>query len=190
MVFCGSLGLHIVLHKLRDAGYTGQPVNDMPPFEVPPLAPEDAQYLSGSLLLGEGVSCSDMKAVAHSIAHASSGVPHYIQHIVSWMCDQQTEPWTPERAASIPSELFNAAGDPAEFAYYDGRLDQYYPPDIVEKSRAALDVLSRKADGLHFDELLNLVRHRPKTLMVDSESFLQVLRVLRDDHYVVHKNGQ
>lgn len=190
MVFCGSLGMHIVLQKLREAGYAGQPVNDMPPFEVPPLAPEDACYLSGCLLVGEGISCSDIKKVARSIAQVGSGVPHYIQHIVSWMCDQQTEPWTPEMVASIPSELFNASGDPAEFAYYDGRLDQYYPPDIVEKSRAALDVLSRKADGLHFDELLNLVRHRPKTLMVDSESFLQVLRVLRDDHYVVHKNGQ
>jgi len=190
MIFCGSLGLHIVLQKLRETGYTGQPMNDMAPSEMPPLSPGDAHYLSGCLLLGEGVPCSDRKEVARAIAQASSGVPFYVQRIVNWMCDQQVKEWSPKQAGAVPMELFNADGDPAQFSYYDSRLDQYYPADIVEKARAALDMLSRRAAGMQFDELLNLVRHRPKTLMVDSDSFLQVLRLLRDDYYLIHKNGQ
>ena len=189
MILCGSLGLHIVLQRLREVGYTGQPVNDIPPFELPPLTQRDASYLSGCLLLGEDVPCSNVEEVAQSVAQASSGVPFYIQHIVSWM-SEQTGIWTPDRALSVPQELFDAPGDPTEFSYYDRRLDQYYPEDIVEKARAALDVLSQKKEGLHFDELLNLVRHRPKTLMVDAESFLKVLRILLDDHYIVHKDKE
>lgn len=189
MILCGSLGLHIVLQRLREVGYTGQPVNDIPPFELSPLTQRDASYLSGCLLLGEDVPCSKVEEVAQSVAQASSGVPFYIQHIVSWM-SEQTGIWTPDRALSVPQELFDAPGDPTEFSYYDRRLDQYYPEDIVEKARAALDVLSQRKDSLHFDELLYLVRHRPKTLMVDAESFLKVLSILRDDHYIVHKDKE
>ena len=188
LVLCGSLGLHIVLRKLHVSGYSGQPVNDMPPFEVPTLAQEDAYYLAGCLLLGEEVPCSEVETVARSIAEASSQVPFYIQHIVNWMADRKSEQWTPESAASVPRQLFVAAGDPAEFSYYNNRLDQYYPDDIVEKARVMLDLLSRNSNGLPFDEIANLARHRPKTLTVDPEQLLGVIHDLRDDHYVVQED--
>ena len=188
IALCGSLGLHIVLAKLHQAGYTGHPVNDMPPFEVPPLSPPDAAYLAGCLLLGEEVPCDDVAVVAEAIATASSGVPFYIQHLVNWMVQHPGQAWTPDRASNAPEELFNARGDPAEFAYYDERLDDYYPGDVVEKARALLDTLSREKAGMAFDTLVNLVRHRPKCVAVDPEQLLKVMRVLRDDHYVVAHN--
>lgn len=186
---CGSLGLHIVLGKLHETGYTGQPVNDMHPFEVPPLDSDDARYLAGCLLVGESVQCSDIAAVAQAAAEASSNVPFYIQQVLDWMAGLPGEPWTPERTSGVPAELFDAAADPAYFKYYDARLDRYYPDDIVEKARAALDVLSREQEGMEFDQLVNLVRHRPKTSTVDTEELLGVLRILRDDHYVVGKEN-
>lgn len=190
MVFCGSLGLHIVLKKLREEGYSGQPVNDMPPFEVPPLEFDDAYYLAGSLLLGEGVACSDVKEVARALAGASSCVPFYIQHMVGWMSSHAEEEWTPGRAVEVPFEMFGAAGDPGEFSYYDRRLGQYYPEEVVDEARAALDVLSREEDGIPFDDLLNLVRHRPKTMTLESEALREVLQMLYNDHYVIQEEGQ
>ena len=187
MVFCGSLGLHIVLGKLKDQEYTGQPVNDMPPFEVPPLAADDAFYLSGCLLLGQEMGCSDIEVVARAVAEASCGVPFYIQHVVSWM-SQHKQVWTPETVAGVPRALFEAPEDPAEFSYYDERLSQYYPADIVDKARAALDVLSQNASGVDFDTLLNLVRHRPKTKTIDPEQLLGVLDILQKDHYILQEN--
>ncbi len=188
-VFCGSLGLHIVLKKLHEKGYAGQPVNNMPPFEVPPLVPEDARYLAGCLLLGEAIPCSDVGAVASAVAEASSGTPFYIQHLVAQMTKDRNETRTPEQIRVLPEELFVAHGDPGEFAYYDGRLDDYYPEDIVEKARAVLDIVSRKPQGEEFDTLVNLVRHRPKTQTCDPEGILKVLRILRDDHYVLETDG-
>jgi len=188
MIFCGSLGLHLVLKGLREAGYTGRAVNDMPPFEVPPLDKEDGQYLSGCLLLGEEIACPAIDDCARAVAEAACEVPFYIQHVVKRMREQRHCEWTPSSIRRIPSDLFVALGDPAEFKYYDSRLDQYYPDDVVERSRVALDILSRHSKGLPFDELLNLVRHSPKTLMLDAASLLDMLQILRDDHYLI-QNG-
>jgi hypothetical protein len=190
MIFCGSLGLHLVLKGLRDGGYSGRPVNDMPPFEVPPLHQEDGQYLSGSLLMGEEIACRDLEDCARTVAGAACQVPFYIQHIVSRMRGQRSREWTSRSIRQIPEELFAAPGDPSEFKYYDNRLDQYYPDDVVERSRTALDILSRKSRGFAFDELLNLVRHSPKTLMLDGASLLDILQILRDDHYLVQEGAR
>ena len=187
MVFCGSLGLHIVLKKLGAAGYTGRPVNDMNPFDVPPLDSQRAAYLAGCLIAGETVSCKNIPACARAVAKVSSGCPFYIQKTIKWMKDHNEKPWTAKSVARIVDEATNAPGDPFEFLYYEGRLRQHYPEDadLVERARIALDILSREANGLSFEQLLNRVRHNPKTVAIDPESLLDVLRILRDDHYVV-----
>ncbi len=189
MVFCGSLGLHIVLRKLESQGYTGRPVNDMNPFDVPPLSEEDATYLAGCLIVGEDIACKDVTSCARSVAKLSSGCPFYIQKAVKWMKDNGDKPWTTRAVSGIVEDVANAPGDPFEFLYYDGRLPQHYPhdTDLVERARVALDILSREAKGLSFAELLNRVKHSPKTLTIDPETLLDVLRILRDDHYIVEK---
>lgn len=190
MVFCGSLGLHIVLRKLESRGYTGRPVDDMNPFDVPPLSEEDAAYLAGCLMVGEDIACKDVAACARAVAKLSSGCPFYTQKTVKWMNDAGKKPWTPRTISTILEDVANVPGDPFEFLYYDGRLPQHYPhdADLVERARVALDILSREAKGLSFAELLNRVKHNPKTLTIDPEALLDVLRILRDDHYIVEKD--
>ena len=114
-------------------------------------------------------------------------MPFYIQHIVKRMRELREREWTINSIRRIPEELFTAPGDPAEFKYYDSRLDQYYPAEVVERSRAALDILSRERKGFPFHELLNLIRHFPKTLMLDGAALLDILQILRDDHYLVQE---
>ncbi|MCH8069640.1 MAG: hypothetical protein IID16_10290 [Candidatus Marinimicrobia bacterium] len=189
MSFCGSLGMHIVLQKLKDSGYTGQPINDMEPLELTPLITEDATYLAAGLLLSEKIKCSNLEDVATVIAKVSSGIPYYIKHIIIWLSDHPVDLVDPEMIDGTLQKLFDTSGDPAGFLYYDTRLDQYYPEDIVKKARAALDILSRNNNGLHFNELLNLVRYRPSTLTIDPESLLEILRTLRDDHYLVGQSS-
>jgi hypothetical protein len=187
MVFCGSLGLHIVLKKLETTGYTGRPVNDMNPFDVPPLTDQCAAYLAGCLITGENALCKDVATCATAVAKAGSRCPFYIQKIVKWMKDHADKAWTTRAVATIVEQAANGTGDPFEFSYYEGRLPQYYPEDadLVDRARITLDVLSRESDGLPFDDLLNRVRHNPKTLTLDPEALLEVLRILRDDHYLV-----
>lgn len=192
MVFCGSLGLHIVLKKLEATGYTGRPVNDTNSFEVPPLDDLWGEDLAGGLIVGERVACKGVPACARAATKVSSGCPFYIQKTVKWMKDHAEKPWTAKAVRGIVEDAATAAGDPFEFAYYDGRLPQHYPhdADLVDRARASLDILSREPHGLGFEDLLNRVRHNPKTLTIDPESLLTVLRILRDDHYLVEHAGR
>ena len=148
------LGLHLVLGKLQEEGYTGRPVNDMQPFDVPPLSEEKAKQLAGGLITGERVVCDNVELCANAAARAACGVPFYIQHIIKWMRDHSEDPWTPKRIARVPDELFEEPGDPAEFAYYDSRLTQYYPEDIADRARVALDMLSRNPKGAWFGPVI------------------------------------
>lgn len=185
LVFCGSLGLHLVLDSLQREGYTGRPVNDMQTFDVPPLSEEMAVQLAGGLITGEQVPCKNVELSANAVALAACKVPFYIQHIVKWMQGHAEGSWTPKRISHIPEEMFEDSGDPGDFSYYDSRLTQYYPEDIADRARVALDMLSRNPKGESFDGLLNLVRHSPKTAMLDSQELLRILEVLRDDHYLL-----
>lgn len=189
MSFCGSLGMHIVLKKLKDKGYTGKPINDMDPLELSPLSEEDATYLAAGFLLSEEIKCSNLEDVASSIAEISSRIPFYIRNIVNWLSGHQDEVVDPKTINNSLQKIFNAPGDPAQFNYYDARLDQYYPKDTVEKARAVLDILSGKSDGMQFNELLNLMRHREETLSINKESLLNILHLLRDDHYLITQSS-
>lgn len=191
MVYCGSLGLHLVLDELRSHGYTNRPVNDMPPHELMPLAPKQGAYLAGCLLLGEGVRCSALEECAVEVALAASGVPFYIQHVVKWMKRHANRaPWSVEGVRAIVDEAAVEPGDPFELSYYDDRLDSYYQEELKDRARVALDVLSREPGGLSFDDLINRVRHNPKTLTVDPESMRQLLKTLRDDHYLLEEESR
>jgi len=188
MVFCGSLGLHIVLGQLRDQRYAGRPVNDMAPFEVPPLSPKWALQLAGGLLVGESIPCAKIRGVAEVVAVESSRVPFYIQKIISWMCDHPSDCWTAEDVPRVLAKIFHDSGNYGEFNYYEERLSQYYTTDIVELALACLDAISRQKHGWKFETLLNLIRHRPTTMEVTGEALLSTLRTLRDDHYLVHED--
>jgi len=190
IVLCGSLGLHIVLGELREKGYSGEPVNDMPPFEVPPLDPEQSRYLAGCLLLGEKIPCKDIDVIAQSIGESSSNVPFYIQHLVRWMRDRKDVQWDEKKVGLIPEEWFESGTDPAQISYYNNRLDEYYPLDIVDKARSVLDVLSSRQEGMDLRKIINLVRHHPKTITADAGQISKVIEILRDDHYIIAHDGK
>ena len=190
MLFSGSLGMHIVLKNLRETGYTGQPINDMFPFEVPALENEEAALLAGSLCLGSKVECEDIEASARLIAKAGSYVPYYIEQLVELLRAAGESLIDPKQVTSLPARLFESPGDPGQFKHYNTRLDQYYPEDIILKARGILDVLSFYEQGLVPDELLNLIRHKPKLLIIDPESLIEVLDTLKDDHYLVKHDGK
>ncbi len=189
MVYCGSLGFHIVFSKLHKEGYTGQPVNEMGTFDVLPLKSEAATQLAGNLLLGEDVQCTELASVASAVGEVSARVPFYIQNIVHWMWSHNEQAWSPDAVSVVLNGMFDDVGDPAKFKYYDQRLDQHYPSDWVEQARIILDILSRESDGVQIEQLLNLVRHIERTTSLTQDDLLKVLEVLREDHYVVRQDG-
>jgi len=185
MIFCGSLGLHIVLKKLKADGYTGSPINDLIPVDVEPLSEPDSLSLAAGLLSGEIIKCDDLDAVSEAISKTSSRVPFYIKNLIRWIKDHLSEPITPANIPTVLQQLFDTPGDPVQFNYYNERMDQYYTKNEAQNARVILDILSRTGDGIDFNELLNRIRHREETLEFSKDELLGQLQLLKDDHYLV-----
>ncbi|MCC6693988.1 MAG: MarR family transcriptional regulator [Candidatus Hydrogenedentes bacterium] len=136
MILSDAQGLQRVLDKLRERGYTGRPLEDMPPFELPPLTPADAAYLAGCLLMGEQVPCTNLRAVAEAVARACANVPAAIRNSVDWMARFPETPWTPERVASIPLTQIAETDDASEPSDEDERLSPLSADDLIERIKA------------------------------------------------------
>lgn len=188
MIFCGSLGLHIVIKNLKAGGYTGSPINDLVPVNVEPLNQSNSLSLAGGLLSGEMIACSNVGKVAKAISNISSRVPFYIKNLIRWIKDHFSEPITPADIPTALQQLFDAPGDPVQFNYYNERMDQYYTKNEAQNARVILDILSRAEAGLGFDELLNRIRHRTESLEISDTELLAELQLLKEDHYLI-KDG-
>ncbi|MCC6488650.1 MAG: MarR family transcriptional regulator [Candidatus Hydrogenedentes bacterium] len=136
MILSDAQGLQRVLDKLHARGYAGRPLEDMPPFELPPLTPADAAYLAGCLLMGEQVPCTNLRSVAEALARACANVPAAIRNSVDWMARFSDTPWTPERVASIPLTQFAETDDSSEPSGEDERLSPLTSDDLIERIKA------------------------------------------------------
>ena len=179
MVFTGSIGLHHLLARLRDEGYTNDPTNDMVSVEVPPLATSDGQNLAARLLEGKGVQTADADAVSAAITSDVDCVPYYIHHVVSTL--PVNVPVDAAAARRAVSARLTDGNDPWHLAHYRDRMQEYYP----ETWQLALDLLDAIAGAkapLTFDQVTNLARHARTD--VDAEAVRHLLKLLRRDHYL------
>lgn len=124
MVFTGSIGLHHVLNKLKDASLANEPVNDMRTVNLPPLTPEAATDLIKQLLVGENLEAKESD-FARAAGEAVDYVPYYIHHLIALFIDNEK----PIATTTIESQIntaFADANDPWFLRHYDTRLKEYY----------------------------------------------------------------
>jgi hypothetical protein len=192
LVLCGSLGFHVVLRQLEETiGYSGSPLNDTVPFEVPPLDRPAASGLAALVLKGEAVSCENTEEAAEKVAALGDGVPFYIKHLIRYMkTKSRAGAWNAADIDVAASELLTDAADPADLAYYEKRLRLYYPEDVVDKAFSVLDALSKEPNGMPLDQIVNLVRHRPKTQTADASQVRDVVEMLERDHYLLREDAR
>jgi hypothetical protein len=185
MVYTGSIGLHHVIGKLRDAGYTNSPINDMYKLNLPPLANEDALYLAQQLLIGENIATTSITEVGNGIVEAVNGIPFYIHHVVYLLngCS------SPVNILDIDTVITNALEEVNvwELGDYEERIQKYYLESNYKLALLALDKLAISEKLLSFTELLDLAR--AEIDVVDKEDFRKVLKLLEQDHYVSREVG-
>jgi len=145
MILSDAQGLQRVVERLHNQGFNGHPLDDLPPFELPPLSAPDARYLAGCLLLGEQVPCDDIHAVAQAVAEACNNVPPAIRNTVDWMARFASRPWTAERVASLPT---TRAMDDAEDPLSDERLYPFGADDVVQVERPSRRVVASPTDRM------------------------------------------
>jgi len=186
VIFTGSIGLHHVLNRLSAAGIPTSAKNDMFQVTVTPLAPADAERLSGDLLRGEGLATDDPPKAALTLAEEVDYFPYYIHHVVAGLRVEQL-PATETSIRDFVSRQLVDASDPWQLAHYRTRLTTYYPDNKDADSVAViLDVLALTngpCDSLSVDEILHSVSERGAPI-VDRNDLLRLLRLMDADHYL------
>jgi AAA+ ATPase superfamily predicted ATPase len=178
MVYTGSIGLHHVVNKLKDAGYNNAPTNDMYTCDLQPLELDDAIELAEQLLEGENLATTDRAAVAKEISQQVDRFPFYIQHTILKLKSlrQQISP-------NLVQEQINKAlcePNPWDMNHYQDRIKTYYRDGSDRIALAILDTLAMATSKLSLEEI------RDRNLPIqDIEVLRTVLRLLRQDGYLI-----
>ena len=180
-LFTGSLGLHLVLRSLREAGNANDPVNDMLSLTVPPMAHSDTCEIAEALLRETRAAQADIPRLASEIAEQVGGFPYYVHHVVDQLEQLRRQPGLEDVSAALIHLVYDPH-DPANLNYYVNRLSSYYAPDQRALALLVLDTLAREQSSRPVPELLNLCRHRDPSLA--DEQLREILTILSEDHYI------
>ena len=180
-LFTGSIGLHLVLRSLREAGNANDPVNDMLSLTVPPMAEMHTTQLAAALLAETRAVSPDIPGLAARIVEEVGGFPYYVHHVVDQLDQLRRAPSLDDISATVDS-LVNDPHDPANLRYYVNRLSRYYTDRQRSLALLALDMIALQPAPVSVRALLNLCRHHEPSL--DDELFRDVLALLAEDHYI------
>lgn len=184
MVFTGSIGLHHIISKLKNQGYSNAPTNDMYVVDIKPLTLEDATKLSKLLLQGENIATVSEQPIANAIAKIAGCIPFYIHHLISSFKFTQDKVDL-EVVKSKLEELITNPLNPMQMDHYRERIDSYYNLQQQEYALAILDILAVKP-GIKFNDLWNeLTNERENS---NKETARSVLKLLLKDYYLIQEN--
>ncbi len=189
-VFAGSIGFHLVLSRLREAGaHRARPMNDLSTIPVGALAPEDAFAMARDGLIHfadrDSVSFADpVEDVAHDVAAGADNLPFYIDHLLMRLRDT-AEPLTREHVKLARERLLANDTGSNDFRHYRNRIRDYYPQRERNLCLEVLDRIASHPSGLTRDELLVQVAPAGEVTRHDLKAAIELLV---DDHYV-HATG-
>ena len=186
LLLTGSVGLHLVLRSLREAGSTHDPVNDMLSLTVPPMAGDHTCALAAELLRETRAAPPAIPGLAAAIADHVGGFPYYVHHVVDQLDQLRRQPELEDVSAAV-DHLVHDPHDPANLKYYLSRLSSYYADDQRVLALLVLDTLAGQSSGTSFPELLNLCRHQSPSL--ENEELREVVFILSEDHYIERMKG-
>ena len=180
-LFTGSIGLHLVLRSLREAGNTNDPVNDMLSLTVPPMADRATCQLAEALLRETRAATAQIPRLAREVAKQVGGFPYYVHHVVDQLDQLGRQPKLPDVSVAVDHLLYDPH-DPANLNYYLTRLSSYYAEDQRTLALVVLDTLAGQPSPAPVAELLNLCKHRDPSL--ETEQLRETLTILSEDHYI------
>ena len=187
MVLTGSIGIHHVLHSLKQSGYANSPLNDVYPVTIGPLEKPDAITLAGYLVEGESIPAPDEKIddTLAAIVQASGCFPFYIHHIVKRLKLTQDRAM-PESVEAIVKQQLLSANDPWELTHYRERISTYYGQSSETAAVTILDTLASHEDAVSINDLL----HELKSVAAldDREQLIELLRLMQQDHYLIRND--
>lgn len=193
MIFAGSVGLHHVLRDLKQAKLASEPVNNMPPVEVPPLEGQDALQLAERLLTAERIQfAGDSKEIFQRLIDQTSNVPFYMERIASQL-GLMGRPISVNDVEAVVLKQLTNDHDPWEMEHFRSRLETYYQSTVQDANNCAIseDAIARTILD-HFatadtpqaiDDVWSMIRSQ--FALTDRNLIVQMLKSLGQDHYLI-----
>lgn len=155
-VFCGSIGMEVVLAKLKqEHQYTGEPFNYTRKYHLPPMDEADALFLCECLFLA-GFQCNNepQKTVYfQQVIDACDNLPYFINAVFSIIQIDHDGLLTAQTIQSAIRAIKTDNGSTFDvFKQLDDRLNTYYP-NTAKIMRSCLNVLSRVQTELSEDHV-------------------------------------
>lgn len=186
-LFTGSIGLHLILKRLRREGNANSPVNDTMQETVPPMNSADIRELGARLAKALRTPPVDEEAIiSRAIGHVG-GFAFHLHHVFDRL-NQLGRPATPEDVDHVANALSSGDSDPADLGNGIERLHRYYASEDVPVCLGILDVLATSEAPLDLTTIANLVRHaKPE---VTDEQVRHASLLLKQDHYLTSDEGR
>ena len=177
-IYCGSIGIDLVLDKIKNAGNNiGQPLNHMYDYILNPLTNENALFLAKCFDKGCKTNLSevDMKY----ICKLGENIPYYIDALFSLIRYQSNNKETIQEAYQTILENPN---NKFEFKHFYERITLHYPDK--DTSFSILNFLSKSSKPKTEKAILN---HLGSEQPIKRNDLINELDRLRTDDYLVRK---
>jgi hypothetical protein len=183
-LFNGSIGLHLVLRRLRTAGNTNAPINDMYKDTVPPMRREEAEEVArrGLRDLDPPPARTDEDGIVAALIDAIGGYPYFIQHVVDQLSLLGRAPTLADVNQAIRG-LLSADDDPAQLRYFVDRINTHYQAAEAAQALAVLDAIAGQPKSLLLADVMNLARHANEGW--SDNDLKDTCSMLREDHYLM-----
>ncbi len=177
-IYCGSIGIDLVLDKIKKAGNNiGQPLNHMYDYILNPLTNENALFLAKCFDKGckTNLSEEDMK----HICQLGENIPYYIDALFSLIRYQSNNKETIQEAYQTILENPN---NKFEFKHFYERITLHYPDK--DTSFSILNFLSKSSKPKTEKAILNYLGSEQP---IKRNDLINELDRLRTDDYLVRK---
>lgn len=156
-VFCGSIGMKVVLAKLKqEYRYTGEPLNYTTEYHLPPMNDADALFLCECLYLS-GFRCdleTEKMAYFHNIAEACDNLPYFINAVFTICRIEHDSLLSNQTIGKAIRTIVADTGSAHDiFKQLDERLTTYYPANQSAAMYQCLNLLAKATMPVAEDDL-------------------------------------
>lgn len=153
-VYCGSIGIDLVLDKLKRAGhYMGDPINHMSKQRLLPFSEEEALFFCKCL--NEGCELKLSEEIMKYICDLVDRIPYFMDKVF----DKIRYYFRIDKSAinEALNDILVDPGDPNNFKHFYDRIDNFYPNKIL--TNHILNYLSKKNEYTSEDDIADHINN-------------------------------
>ena len=176
-VYCGSIGINLVIDKLRSAGHKiGDPINHLKQINLKPFNNDDAMYFANCLNAGCKLNLSDENL--ELICKITDRIPFYIDKLFERI--RYEENINNDFIVGKLDEMLNDQREEFRMDYLYKRIKDYY--ENKELCVIILNSLAKSKAGLYERELINICTVQEK--ISEREIKDTITKLWKDDYFM------